>query len=92
MSSGEPTHVIRGTVRPSEEAQALYPLDKYPCSRCADPKEGLPHLVDNASEFYWEHQHEETGSSARTSCLRFNKSHWYGPRNGTAVAKFYRYG
>lgn len=84
-----PTYLKRGTVFPDDAAQARYPLADYPCRRCE--REGLPHLVDNPSEFYWEHQHELPGSSARSGCLRFgNTAHCDGkPRPGTAVKKFY---
>lgn len=73
---------------PSQRAQERYPLEKYPCDRCANPKEGLPHLVDNGSEFYWHHQHDPPGSSARSGCPRFGDSEHCGnrPRPGTATS------
>ncbi len=64
-----------------------YPLVGYPCVRCE--REALPHLVDNGAEFYWEHQHYETGmSSARSGCPRFNDRDGFQakPRKKTAVA------
>jgi len=75
-------------VLPSEKAQERYPLSEYPCSRCE--KEGLPHLVDNGSEFCWEHQHDPPGSSARSGCSRFGRSALCGsrPRPGTATSLF----
>lgn len=76
------------TLHPSKRAQERYPIEEFPCSRCADPKEGLPHLVDNGSEFYWHHQHEAPGSSARSGCPRFGDSDRCGnrPRPGTATS------
>jgi hypothetical protein len=74
----------RGTVYPSEEAQALCPPSKYPCRRCED--EHLPHLVDNTVEFYWEHRHPEIGKSNRSECGRFNR--YDIPREGTATATY----
>ena len=73
---------------PSERAQERYPIDEYPCGRCANPKEGLPHLVDSGSEFYWHHQHDPPGSSARSGCPRFGTSEFCGapPRAGTATS------
>lgn len=83
--------VERGTVLPSADAQAMFPLAKFPCSRCADPSEGLPFLIDSDNEFHWEHQHESPGSSARTGCPRFSDSkHFSMPRKGSVVPTFYR--
>ena len=79
-------HVLRGNVHPNKAAQRRYPLSGYPCERCEG--EALPHLVDNSSEFYWEHQHDETGmSSARSGCPRFNDGGHFTstPREKTAV-------
>ncbi len=79
-------HVWRGHVHPNRSAQGRYPLVDYPCGRCEG--EALPHLVDNQSEFYWEHQHYETGmSSARSGCPRFNDRDGFQakPREETAV-------
>ena len=77
----------RPRMLPGAAAQEQYPLEQYPCRRCA--KEGLPHLVDNGSEFYWEHQHEAPGSSARSCCSRFGTDELRGkPREGTAVSQF----
>lgn len=85
ISAYENGFVLRGTVYPNALMSKRYPLEKFPCERCE--KEGLPHLVDNRSEFYWEHQHyEEGGSSARSGCPRFGETPHFGaqPRPGTA--------
>jgi len=79
-------HVLRGRVHPNRSARGRYPLLSYPCKRCE--REALPHLVDNGAEFYWEHQHYETGmSSARSGCPRFNDGGHFTstPREKTAV-------
>lgn len=83
---------LDGDIHPSKQAQERYPLDEYPCDRCADPNEGLPHLIDNGSEFYWHHQHDAPGSSRRSGCLRFGRSEHCGgePRPGTATSLFLR--
>lgn len=80
-------YLQRGTVFPTVEVQKTYPLDRFPCSRCE--LEGLPHLVDNSSEFYWEHQHQHPGSSARSFCLRFNSGRRV--RKDTAQPTYYRH-
>lgn len=78
-----------GFIFPSEKAQERYPVDQYPCSRCTNPKEGLPHLIDNGSEFYWHHQHKKPGSSARSGCPRFGGLFCGDvPRPGTATSLF----
>lgn len=84
-------YLERGTVFPSEAAQARYPLTEFPCRRCE--REGLPHLVDNSSEYYWEHQHERPGSSARSGCPRFGRAVNLSPstpRPGTAKPTYYQ--
>lgn len=85
---GYRSHREDGEITPSERAQERYPLADYPCERCADPKQGLPHLVDNGSEFYWHHQHE--AASWRSGCPRFGDSKHCGnyPRPGTATSLF----
>lgn len=77
-------HIERGTVFPSDEAQALYPLADYPCRFCSNPACGLPCLVDHSSEFYWHHWRFREG------CSRFGTSDILGarPREGTAVATY----
>lgn len=88
-------HRPRHNLRPSEAAEARYPLEDYPCSRCADPNEGPPHLVDNGSEFCWEHQHPQPpGSSHRSGCSRFGTGGdlcGSRPRPGTATSLFERH-
>lgn len=81
---GRRLHLVRGTVYPSEEAQALYPLKENPCSRCEN--EHLPHLVDNGSEFYWEHQWRGSG---RGVCQRFGSSRG-SPKEGTATPTHFK--
>lgn len=80
-------------VGPSKAAQERYPLSDYPCSRCSNPNEGHPHLVDNGSEFYWHHQHESPGSSHRSGCTRFG-GQFCGdaPRPGSATSLWYQRG
>lgn len=81
-------YLERGTVYPSEAAQARYPLSQFYCYRCAH--EHLPHLVDNPSEFYWEHQYKGSG---RMGCARFSDGPTMGfdsPRPGTAAPTFYK--
>lgn len=75
-------------VFPSEAVQAAFPLDQFPCKRCARGE--LPHLVDNSSEFYWEHQTEE--NSNRDACTRFGSGNLLGdmPRRGTAKPTYYK--
>ena len=79
---------VDGDILPSERAQERYPLAEYPCERCADPRQGLPHLTDNGSEFYWHHQHE--AASWRSGCPRFGPDQHCGsrPRPGTATSLF----
>lgn len=86
--SPDRTYLERGTVFPDEAAQSAYPLSSHPCERCSG--EGLPHLVDNLSEFYWEHQHKPPGSSVRSLCPRFNLG--TRAREGTAVPRYFRRG
>ena len=76
-------YLERGTVFPSEEVQARYPLAEFPCSVCA--RDGLPHLVDNPAEFYWEHHKPKRG---RSLCTRFTGS-MNRARKGTAEPAFY---
>lgn len=73
-----------GPVFPSEEAQALYPLEDYPCKFCSNQACGPPRLVDRPSEFYWHHW------QFRMGCKRFGTSESCGarPRKGTAVAVY----
>lgn len=68
---------------PSESAQQRYPLSEFPCRYCE--AWGLPHLVDNSSEFYWHHVHPRSG--ARAGCARFGYTDCCGsdPRDGTAT-------
>lgn len=67
---------------PSEEAQKRYPLEDFPCGRCE--RDGLPHLVNNRSGFYWEHG----PGGGRSGCPRFGDSEFCGnhPRAGTATS------
>lgn len=83
----QPTHLERGTVYPSEAAQARYPLADHWCARCES--EHLPHLVDNRVEFYWEHQWRGSG---RSGCPRFNRRKVRGdvPKEGTAHPTYYQ--
>lgn len=70
-------------IHPSKRAQERYSLAEYPCERCKS--EGLPHLINNSSEFYWHHQPPGWG---RSGCPRFGDSMHCGnrPRSGTAVS------
>lgn len=56
----------RGTVFPSAEAQALFA--NRACRGC--DLYGLPWLVNNASELYWEHVHP-THKARWGGCRRF---------------------
>ena len=81
-------YLERGTVFPSDQAQARYPLYQFPCSLCA--RKGLPHLVDNSAEYYWEHQHDGGG---RAGCPRFGRGVGLcgtAPRPGTATPTYYQ--
>lgn len=72
-------------MNPSQRAQERYPIDEYPCRRCET--QALPHLADNGSEFFWEHQHPEIGASGRSFCPRFGGDEHFGkPRPGTATS------
>lgn len=77
-------------LRPTARAQERYPLEDFPCARCANPNEGLPHLIDNGCELGWEHQHKSPGSSARSGCPRFNASSHYGPPRPGTVASLWK--
>ncbi len=57
-----------------------WPLDEYPCVRCH--RGDIPYLVDNGSEFYWEH-------SGRGNCLRLNDQ-WGRAWEGAGVSRFDR--
>lgn len=83
---------MEAEIHPSAKAQDRYPLDEYPCERCANPDEGLPHLIDHGSEFYWHHQHKHPGGSWRSGCPRFGVNKFCGshPRAGTAASRFKR--
>ena len=74
-------------IEPSVKAQERYPLSEYPCKRCE--QEGLPHLVDNGCEFYWEHQEEPPGNTSRSGCPRFGGARCGDrPKPGTATSLF----
>lgn len=83
---------MKTEINPSAKAQGRYPIDKFPCSRCANPNEGLPHLIDNGPEFYWHHRHDRPGSSMRSGYPRFGASDLCGamPKAGTAASRYKR--
>ena len=80
------TYLVRGTVYPSGASRRRYPIEDFPCARCE--YEHMPHLVDNSSEFYWEHQWKGSG---RMECPRFNRRLSGGdvPKEGTAHPVYY---
>lgn len=61
----------RGTFFPSRDAQTRF--EDCACRHCDSSQHGLPHLVNNASELYWEHVHETSGS--RSVCTRYGRGH-----------------
>lgn len=76
-------YLERGTVYPSDEVQARYPLAEHPCADCENVH--LPHLVDNSVEFYWEHQWK---GGARSVCKRFMNGR--APHEDTATPTYCR--
>lgn len=70
----------RREIYPSQRAQSRYPSADHPCSGC--DRQGPPHLVDNGSEFYWEHHAKGFG---RGHCEQFGRGRGH-PRPGTATS------
>lgn len=77
----------RDGLTPPADIQALFPIEKFPCPRCAGGD--LPYLVDHGgSEYSWEHR------GARYGCSRFGTATrglcGERPRKGTATSLWLR--
>lgn len=61
----------RGIVFPVTDVQTKFRMDA--CAFCDDDHYGLPYLVNNRSELYWEHVNPTNGT--RSVCSRYGQGH-----------------